>query len=138
MRTMLYETFRVWVVAEYQPASDSPLMRALLEGDELHAQHEAARPAHTAAVEEVQKLRALVSKPVPVRGLSDQAAAERARRGEELRAAIEVETAAAAELNRRYRALLAKQEAIVAMITTATVDDAARRAILAEVTGTVS
>ena len=38
MRTMLYETFRVWVVAEYQPASDSPLMRALLEGDELHAQ----------------------------------------------------------------------------------------------------
>lgn len=135
---MLYETFRAQVVAEYQPAPDSPLMRALLEADELHAQHEAARPAHTAAVGEVQKLRTVVYKPVPVGGLGSAKAAEHARHSEELRAALGLETAAAAELNRLYQQLRAKQKAIVAMIASATVDDAARRAIMAEVTGRVS
>lgn len=138
MRAMIYETFRERLIAEYRPAPDSPMMRALLEADELHARYEAARPAHAAAVGQVQKLQETVYKPVPVNGLHGIAAIERERRGEDLRAAQEVATAAAVELNRLYQAVRAKQEEIIAMIAAAAVDDAARRAVMAQVTGGVS
>ena len=135
MRAMLYETFRARVIAEYQPAPDSPMMRALLEADELSARHEAARPAHAAAVERTQELRPLVYKPMPVTGLAGAAAVEHARRVDELCAAQEAETAAAAELGQLFRALRAKQEEIVVMITPSAVDATARQAALAQVTG---
>jgi hypothetical protein len=131
---MIYEAFRARVIAEYRPAPDSSLMRALLEADELAAAQEAARPAHSAAAERVQALRAVVYKPVPASGLGRAERAEHARRVDELRAAQEAATAAAAELGQRHRALLAKQEEIAAMIAPPAVDDVARRAAVARMT----
>jgi len=135
---MIYETFRKRVIAEYDPAADSPLMRALLEADALAERYDAARPAHTAAAERVRELQGAVVKPHPVEGLSGAALIAYERRAREYQEAREVETAAAAELNRLYQALRDKQRGISAMLAPAAVDAAARRAALAEVTGRVS
>lgn len=132
---MLYEIFRQRVIAEFGPADDSPLMLAILEADELAARHDAARPAHTAAAERVKELEPAVNRPRPVLGLSGAALIEHERRVRELHDAREEETAAAAEVNRLYRALQAKQREIAAVLAPAAVDATARRAVIGQLTG---
>jgi hypothetical protein len=113
-------------------------MRALLEADELDAHYEAARPAYHAAGARVRELQGIVYKPVPVFGLGQAAAVDHAHHVEELHAAQETETRAAAEMSRCLQALRAKQAEIAAMITPSAVDDVARRSIIARMTGSVS